>query len=260
MSQSPLCTIQNLTVSYPGASRPALQDLSLSFQPKRKLAIIGESGSGKSTFAKALAGLLPQRSTLSGTVSWSNAVPRPGRDIGYVFQDPGASLNPVLTIGEQVAEGAVRHLALSWQQGFARARDLLDEVQLPHPSGLLKAYPHQLSGGQRQRVAIAAAIAANPGILIADEATSALDTITQAAIAQLLNRLVEQNGMTLIFITHDIALASRLADDIAVLKSGRLVETGPASTILSHPKDAYTNSLLGAHLDLTTPPLIRSNP
>jgi len=109
-------------------------------------------------------------------------------------------------------------------------------------------------------VAIAAAIAANPGILIADEATSALDTITQAAIAQLLNRLVQQNGMTLILITHDIALASRLADDIAVLKSGRLVETGPASTILSHPKDAYTNSLLGAHLDLTTPPLIRSNP
>ncbi len=261
MSQAPLCHIENLSVTYAGATQPALKDLSLSLSANRRLAIIGESGSGKSTLAKRLAVLLPRSVKSSGTITWNlepATAPRPGRDIGYVFQDPGASLNPVLTIGEQVAEAAVRHLGLSWKQAAAHARDLLEQVQLPHPSSLLKAYPHQLSGGQRQRVAIAAAISARPKILIADEATSALDTITQSTIARLLDRLVRENGMTLIFITHDIALASSLADDIAVLKSGRLIEAGEASRILSGPTDAYTRTLIAAHLDLSTPPLIES--
>jgi peptide/nickel transport system ATP-binding protein len=262
MTQNPICDILDLGVTYAGATSPALQNVSLSIAANRRLAIIGESGSGKSTLARTLAHLLSPGAQSSGNIIWhlETGIPAPlaGRDIGYVFQDPGASLNPVLTIGEQVAEGAVRHLGLSWKQGLAHARDLLDEVQLPHPSSLLDAYPHQMSGGQRQRVAIAAAIAARPKILIADEATSALDTITQAAIARLLDRLVQQNDMTLLFITHDIALASSLADDIAVLKSGRLVETGRAASVLSSPQHAYTNSLLAAHLDITTPPLIES--
>lgn len=267
MSQPVLCQIDGLSVTYAGKRQSALTDLSLSLVAERRLAIIGESGSGKSTLVKKLASLLPNETTSSGTISWhieaeANAgrLPVAGRDIGYIFQDPGVSLNPVLTVGEQVAEGAVRHLGLSWKQAARHAADLLDQVQLPHPSSLLKAYPHQLSGGQRQRVAIAAAISAHPAILIADEATSALDTITQRAIAALLDTLVSDNRMTLVFITHDIALASSLADDIAVLKSGRLVEWGPASRVLSSPQDAYTMTLLMAHTDLSTPPLIGSAP
>lgn len=262
MTRRPICDIHNLSVIYAGATAPALKHVSLSLGTQRRLAIIGESGSGKSTLARALAHLLPEGAKPSGHIVWNLengiAAPLAGRDIGYVFQDPGTSLNPVLTIGEQVTEGAVRHLGLSWKQGLAHARDMLEAVQLPHPSSLLDTYPHQLSGGQRQRVAIAAAIAARPRILIADEATSALDTITQAAIAQLLDRLVQDSGMTLLFITHDIALASSLADDIAVLKSGHLVETGPARRVISNPQHDYTKSLIAAHLDLTTPPLIGS--
>lgn len=265
MNQPVLCEIDGLNVTYLGARRPALMDLSLSLMAKRRLAIIGESGSGKSTLARALAGLLPKGATSSGTVGWnitSNGNPAlpplAGRDIGFIFQDPGVSLNPVLTVGEQVAEGAVRHLGLSWKQAMRHASDLLAQVQLPHPPSLLQAYPHQLSGGQRQRVAIAAAISARPKILIADEATSALDTIAQRGITALLDGLVRDNGMTLVFITHDIALASMLADDIAVLNSGRLVEAGPASHILSAPADPYTKMLLMSHIDLSTPPLIAS--
>ncbi|MBN7806916.1 ABC transporter ATP-binding protein [Agrobacterium rosae] len=266
MSQPPLCRIKNLSVTYAGATHPALDTVSLSLAPHRRLAIIGESGSGKSTLARRLAGLLPANVATSGRVIWNPgpavetnaAFPRAGRDIGYVFQDPGASLNPVLTLGEQVAEGAVRHLGLSWKEALAHARDLLGQVQLPHASALLNVYPHQLSGGQRQRVAIACAISARPKILIADEATSALDTITQAAITKLLDRLVSENGMTLIFITHDIALASSLADDIAVLKSGQLLEAGKAADVLSNPATAYTKRLIAAHLDLSTPRLIES--
>jgi peptide/nickel transport system ATP-binding protein len=265
MTTTPLlCCIDKLTVSYDAKVEAALKGINLSIQAKRRLAIIGESGSGKSTLAKALAKLLPRNAVVSGNIIWhpetvdetSRGFPVPGRDIGCVFQDPGASLNPVLTIGEQVAEAAVRHLGLSWKQAGAHARDLLGQVQLPHPSMLLKAFPHQLSGGQRQRVAIAAAISAQPKILIADEATSALDTVSQAAIARLLDRLVQDNGMTLIFITHDIGLAASLADDIAVLKDGQLMDRGEVGTVLSHASTAYIKELLTAHLDLTTPPLI----
>ena len=265
MSSVRLLEIEGLSVTYHGAAQPSLRDLSLQLQEKQRLAIIGESGSGKSTLARCIAGLLPRGATTEGQIIWNGdrnksghtLFPTPGRDIAYVFQDPSASLNPVLTIGEQVAEAAVRHLGLTRKQARAHARDLLTEVQLPNPDALLSAYPHQISGGQRQRVTIAAAISASPKILIADEATSALDTITQAAIARLLDRLVSANGMTLIFITHDIALASSLADEVAVFQSGRLVESGKARNVLSHPASTYTKGLLSSHLDLTTPPLIR---
>lgn len=259
-----LCRIDNLAVSYASGGKPALKGIDLSIHARRRLAIIGESGSGKSTLARAIAKLLPRSARSSGNIAWhpetvdetNRDFPISGRDIACVFQDPSASLNPVLTIGEQVAEGAVRHLGLSWKQAGAHARDLLGQVQLAHPSMLLKAYPHQLSGGQRQRVAIAAAIAARPKILVADEATSALDTISQAGIARLLDRLVQDNGMTLVFVTHDIGLASSLADEIAVLQDGQLMDYGETVSVLSHPSTSYTKELLSAHLDLTTRPLI----
>ena len=262
MTTSPvLCRIDKLTVTYAASSEPALKGIDLSIHAKRRLAIIGESGSGKSTLAKAMAKLLPRGARTSGQIHWHREggetnFPVAGRDIACVFQDPSASLNPVLTIGEQVAEAAVQHLGLSWTQARALARDMLGHVQLPNPSTLLSAFPHELSGGQRQRVAIAAALAAHPKILIADEATSALDTISQASIARLLDRLVQERGMTLIFITHDIGLASSLADDIAVLKNGHLMEYGQTANVLSHPSSTYTKELVAAHLDLSTPPLI----
>ncbi|PZP52710.1 MAG: ABC transporter ATP-binding protein [Agrobacterium fabrum] len=262
MSGNALCRIDDLSVRYAAADAPALREVSLTIRQGQRLAIIGESGSGKSTLGKAIAGLLPQTARVSGDLSWSRdsglftGRPMPGRDIGTIFQDTGATLNPVLTIGEQVAEGAVRHLGLSWRAARDLARDLLEKVRLPHPSHLLTAYPHQLSGGQRQRVAIAAAIAARPSILIADEATSALDTVTQAAIATLLDDLVREEERTLVFITHDIGLASSLADDIAVLSAGELVEHGPARRVLSAPAHAYTQALLADYLDLATPPLV----
>lgn len=259
---STLCHIDQFSVAYSRTGEPALIDVTLTITRGRKLAIIGESGSGKSTLAKAIANLLPGSATVTGEITWKGPsgnianAPLSGKDIGYVFQDPGASLNPLLTVGEQVSEGAVRHLGLSWSQARERARDLLEKVNLPHPTHLLSAYPHQLSGGQRQRVAIAAAIAAEPSILITDEATSALDTVSQSSIISLLNDLVVEDDRTLVFVTHDIGLASSLADDIAVLSRGRMVETGQAGRVLTTPTQDYTRSLLANYIDFDTPSLI----
>ncbi|MDX8477223.1 ABC transporter ATP-binding protein [Mesorhizobium sp. VK24D] len=179
-----------------------------------------------------------------------------GRDIGFVFQDPSSSLDPVMPIGEQIAEVARTHLGLTWPEAYAKAKTLLDRVHLPDPEATLGAYPHQLSGGQKQRVAIAAAIAAGPKLLIADEATSALDTIVQAEIVSLIRRLVAEDGMTLVFISHDIALAATLASRIAVLRHGELVEFGKTHQIIDAPRHAYTRTLLDAHLGLDAEPLL----
>ncbi|WP_181181598.1 ABC transporter ATP-binding protein [Mesorhizobium sp. B3-1-6] len=185
-----------------------------------------------------------------------NQAPRLGRDIGFVFQDPSSSLDPVMTVGRQIAQVAHTHLNLNWSQALARAKTLLERVRLPDPGATLHAYPHQLSGGQKQRVAIAAAIAAGPRLLIADEATSALDTIVQAEIVALIRRLVAEDGMTLLFISHDIALAASLADRIAVLRHGELIELGETDQIINAPRHAYTRSLLDAHLGLDAKPLL----
>ena len=253
-----LCEIRGLSVAYRGTATPALQDIDLDIRSGERLAIIGESGSGKSTLARALAGLLPEGARVNGEMRWAaGSPPRPGRDLGFVFQDPAASLNPVLTIGEQVGEGARRHLGLSRRQALSLAVEMLEKVRLPDPGKVAKAFPHQLSGGQRQRVAIAAALAARPAILIADEATSALDMVVQAEIVALLDDLVRAGGMTLLFITHDIALASGFADRTAIFRKGALVETGPTRTVLDAPAAAYTRTLIASHRDLTTPPLIR---
>ncbi|WP_352585028.1 ABC transporter ATP-binding protein [Mesorhizobium sp. M0088] len=183
-------------------------------------------------------------------------IPRLGRDIGFVFQDPSASLDPVMTIGKQIAEVARTHLGLTWSQSYAKAKSLLERVRLPDPDSALRAFPHQLSGGQKQRVAIAAAIAAGPKLLIADEATSALDTIVQAEIVALIRRLVTEDGMTLLFISHDIALAAELAERIAVFRHGQLVELGMTAQIVGAPAQPYTRALLDAHIGLDTRPLL----
>ncbi|TPN49119.1 ABC transporter ATP-binding protein [Mesorhizobium sp. B1-1-4] len=251
----------------------ALRDISLDIKAGERLAVIGESGSGKSTLALAIAGLLPASARIDGRIDWVlrpsmlgakaerlpsrflEKAPLLGRDIGFIFQDPSASLDPVMTVGKQIAEVSRTHLGLTWPQAYARAKDLLERVRLPDPDSALRAYPHQLSGGQKQRVAIAAAIAAGPRLLIADEATSALDTIVQAEIVALIRRLVEEDGMTLLFISHDIALAAELADRIAVFRHGELIELGATQQIVSAPTEAYTRALLEAHIGLDAEPL-----
>ncbi|MEQ1951594.1 ABC transporter ATP-binding protein [Mesorhizobium sp. CN2-181] len=228
----------------------ALRGIDLSLGAGERVAVIGESGSGKSSLALAVAGLLPREATGEGIIRWPGLAepPRNGKDVGFVFQDPGGTLDPVMSVGAQVAEVAEVNLGLSRRRAVALAVELFERVRLP--GALLKSYPHQLSGGQRQRVGIAAAIAAGPALLIADEPTSALDTIVQAEIVRLIDRLVRETGMALLIVSHDIALAATVADRIVVLKDGAVVEAGETAEIVARPKADYTRALLAACLTL----------
>ena len=247
-----LLSLRGLGVRYRGTATPALEGVDLDLAAGERLAIIGESGSGKSTLARAIAGLLPQSAIQEGAIEWPDLghIARNGRDIGFVFQDPASSLDPVMSVGDQVAEVAHANLDLDWRAARRLAVELLERVKLPEPAVLAHSYPHQLSGGQKQRVAIAAAIAARPRLLIADEATSALDTIVQAEIVALICELVTEDGMALIFVSHDIALAASLADRIAVFRHGRMVEMAATAELVSRPKTNYSRALLAAHIGL----------
>lgn len=242
-----------LTVTYrrDGHDVAALKSVDLDVAEGETVGIIGESGSGKTTLARTIAGLLPPGASVTGRFVWPTFPSGPvlGKDIGFVFQDPAASLNPVLRIGEQIAEVAHAHLGMSWREAFTHAETLLAKVSLPDPPSLLRAYPHQLSGGQKQRVAIAAAIAAKPRLLVSDEATSALDTVVQAGIATLIREIVAAEAMSLLFITHDIALAAQVAQRLLVLRSGRLVEAGLTLDTLAAPQQAYTRQLIDAYAE-----------
>lgn len=247
-----LLAVSGLSVFHAGAQTPTISAVDIALAEGERLAVIGESGSGKTTLARAVAGLLPPGARRQGSIRWRDgeAPARPGRDIGYVFQDPSASLDPVVSIGRQIAEVVRTHEGLGWPAALSRAAELLDRVRLADPAGMVHAWPHQLSGGQKQRVAIAAAIAARPALLIADEATSALDTIVQADIVALIRGIVAQERMALLFVTHDIALAAQLAERIAVLDRGRMVEIGPAARVVGAPADPYTRMLIEASTDL----------
>lgn len=254
---TPLLSVRDLTIAYArkGESVTALNGISFDLAPQERLAFIGESGSGKSTLALTLGNLLPAGTQQSGTVTWPgfDGSPQNGKDIGFVFQDPFGSLDPVWRVGDQIAEIARTHLNLTPTSAKHRALDLIGRVALPDPAAIAIAYPHQLSGGQRQRIAIACAIAARPRLLIADEPTSALDTMVQAEIAALILDLVRVEQLSLIFITHDIALASNICGRIAVLRNGLMVEIGPSHEIVSDPNQQYTRELIGAHVGLDWP-------
>ncbi len=243
---SALAEMRGLCVRY--GERAALEPLDLDLAAGEILAVIGESGSGKTTLALALAGLLPSNARLSGRIGWPGFAqnPRPGRDIGFVFQDPAASFDPLMTVGAQLAEVLRAHLPLDRAAAREQAAALLARARIPEPEAAARRYPHQFSGGQKQRVAIALAIAARPRLLIADEPTSALDTIVQREVVTLLRDLVRADGMTMLFVTHDIALASGLADRIAVFRHGRLLECGPARALLSAPQTDYAKALIAA--------------
>jgi oligopeptide/dipeptide ABC transporter ATP-binding protein len=204
----------------------------------------------------ALLGLLPPGSVVEGRASFGGtdllrlsarelrAVS--GLEIGMVFQDPMTSLHPMLTIGRQLTEHVRLHLGLNREAATRRAEELLDVVRIPDPASALRAYPHQFSGGMRQRIAIAIALACRPRLLIADEPTTALDVTVQAGILRLLDRLRREQELSVILITHDLAVMSSLADRVSIFYAGRVVESGSRSEVLQHPRHPYTRALLDA--------------
>ncbi|MEN8682414.1 dipeptide ABC transporter ATP-binding protein [Marivita sp.] len=249
-----LLSIENLTLAIQGT--PILHSISLKIAAGEITALTGESGSGKSMTAFATMGLLPKGTTTSGTIAFDDAnllaLPEPqmcdlrGREIGMVFQEPMTALNPVQTIGAQVMETILVHKAMTPEQAETRARDVLDRVGLPPDRFPLSRYPHELSGGQRQRVVIAMAIALRPRLLIADEPTTALDVTTQAQILNLLKRLVKEDDMALMMITHDLAVVSDMADTLNVMRHGEIVESGPTAQVLREMRHPYTRQLFEA--------------
>jgi len=229
------------------------------------VALVGESGSGKSVTAMSIVNLLPDNAERSGRVLWRGQdllqADRPtlralrGREIACVFQDPMSSLNPVFSVGEQLIEPLVTHLGLKPRAALARAEQLLVEVGIPEPTRRLKAYPHELSGGQQQRVMIAMALACEPKLLIADEPTTALDVTIQRQIIELLAKLRASHGLSVLFISHDLALVGEIADQVVVMRQGTVREQGSAAQIFNDPKDAYTRALLACR-----PSLAEHNP
>jgi peptide/nickel transport system ATP-binding protein len=255
----PLVEVRDLAVRFVTreATVHALSGVSFTVRPGEVLCILGESGSGKSVTLRALMRLLPPRRTrIAGAIRVDGqdvlAMPTSGlRDlrgglVSMVFQEPMTALDPVYTIGQQITQTVRRHTGVSRSAAWARALELLELVRIPSPERRLDAYPHELSGGLRQRAMIAMALSCNPRLLLADEPTTALDATVQIQVLILLRRLQRELGMGMIFVTHDLGVAAEIADTIAVMYAGRIVETGPAVDVLRHPLHPYTAGLLAS--------------
>lgn len=254
-----LLAIDSLSIALPkGADRDlAVKDVSFTLDKGEILCIVGESGSGKSMSANALMGLMPEGVTPAGgsitfegrnllELSEDEMLALRGKDISMIFQEPLSALNPLMRIGDQIAEVFEAHDLLTPSERRKRALELLHEVGLPDPETTIRAYPFQLSGGQRQRVVIAMALALEPKILIADEPTTALDVTTQAQILDLIEELRRNHGMAVLFITHDFGVVADIADRVIVMQHGEVVEAGRAETVLLNPTHSYTRALLDA--------------
>jgi oligopeptide/dipeptide ABC transporter ATP-binding protein len=246
-----LLSLTGVSVAFGGV--PVVDRLDLSIGAGECVGVVGESGSGKSMTALAIMGLLPEGAVLSGTVVFEGSVlderrraALRGQKIAMVFQEPMTSLNPVLSVGEQIAEGIRFHQRLDRRAAWARAAELLAMVEIPDAARRLDAYPHQLSGGQRQRVMIAIALSCRPKLLIADEPTTALDATVQAGILDLLRGLRRELGMAVLLITHDLGVVSDFAERVVVMYAGRAVEQGPAADLFARPAHPYTRALLAA--------------
>jgi len=259
-------SLQGLTVALPrGADRPeALRQVSLDLNAGEILCVVGESGSGKSMMASAIMRLLPGNVRITGgsilfegkdLASADEATMRAlrGARIAMVFQEPMTALNPLRSIGDQIAEMFRIHTSLSTAEIEARVLALLDEVRIPHPAEAARAFPHELSGGQRQRAMIAMALALDPVVLIADEPTTALDVTTQAQILALIRDLQRRKGTAVLFITHDFGVVAEIADRVAVMQHGLLVEQGSARDVLHQPQHDYTKALIAAVPPLKAP-------
>ena len=244
--------VRDLVIELGG--RRVVDGVSFDVPDSARVGLIGESGSGNSLTALAIMGLLPDAATVSGSIRWNgreliglkdrDLARLRGDEIGIVFQEPRTALNPIRTVGRQISESVRIHERVSRREAKARAIAEATRVALPDPERIVARYPHQLSGGQRQRVAIAMALACRPRLLIADEPTTALDVTIQAEILHLLSDLVSRDGMSLVFITHDLAVLSQIATHGIVLEHGRVVEAAPVSTLLSAPASPVTRGLL----------------
>ncbi|GGV41405.1 peptide ABC transporter ATP-binding protein [Actinomadura cremea] len=258
MTAEPVLQVRNLH-AYIGTPRGvvrAVQDVSLHVDRARSLGVVGESGSGKSMMARTIMDRLPPRAGCSGEVLFKGrdllAMSRKqrseiwGKQVAMVFQDPGRSLNPVVRVERQLTEGMRRLLGVGRSEARGRAVDLLREVGVPDPERRLRAYPHELSGGMRQRVMIAIALACEPDLLIADEPTTALDVTIQRQILDLLRRVQRDRGMSLMLISHDLAVVAGQTDRVAVMYAGRLAEVGETRRVFDAPRHHYTHALLEA--------------
>jgi oligopeptide transport system ATP-binding protein len=256
MSAAAVLQVQDLSVRFASAQQEVdcVSDFSLSVARGECVGVVGESGAGKSQAFLAIMGLLASGGRARGSARFesheligaSHAALDGirGARIAMIFQNPMTSLTPHLRVGDQVAELFVKHRGLSWRAARARALETLERVQLPEPERRARQYPHELSGGMRQRVMIATALACDPVLVIADEPTTALDVTIQAQILALLAELKSAQRLSLVLITHDLGVVAGLADRVAVMRQGRIVECGPVGTILRAPSHAYTQSLL----------------
>ncbi|HUA16308.1 MAG TPA: ABC transporter ATP-binding protein [Verrucomicrobiae bacterium] len=270
-----LLDICRLNVGFPmgrqvGASGsailPAVRDLSFSIEPGEVVGLVGESGSGKSVTSLAIMRLLPTQAAVAGDIVFTeNGVARDlsnlsddamrqlrGSRIAMIFQEPMTALNPVMRVGDQIAEAVLAHHAMPKREAWQRAVDAMNDVAIPEPAQRARDYPHQLSGGMRQRVMIAMAVVNRPRLLIADEPTTALDVTIQAQILDLLADLRARFGLAMLFISHDLAVVSQVADRVAVMYAGSLVELGTKREIFSAAAHPYTRGLLHAVPNLTT--------
>ncbi len=255
---APLLAVENLALRFSGARANVVDGVSFSVAPGETLCIVGESGCGKSVTALSLMGLLPMppaeivsgRALFEGrdlfALSRREMAEMRGDRMAMIFQEPMTSLNPVYTVGEQIAEIVRRHRGGSRAQARARALEMLRRVKVPAAERRIDDYPHQMSGGMRQRVMIAMALANDPRLLIADEPTTALDVTIQAQILDLVRELQQETGTALVLITHDLGVVAEVADKVAVMYAGRIVEAGPVSAIFDDPQHPYTLGLIGS--------------
>jgi peptide/nickel transport system ATP-binding protein len=235
---------------------PIVNGISFALAPGERVGLIGESGSGKSLTALAVMGLLPEELSSTGAVHFEgrDLMRLSDRELGrlrgdrlaMVFQEPMTALNPLMRVGRQVTETLRLHRDAGRAEAEARAMELLTRVELPDPEAMLRSYPHQLSGGQRQRVMLAMALACDPAVLICDEPTTALDVTVQARMLRLIDRLVREEGSSLLFITHDLAVVSGLCQRVLVMYGGHIVESGPTRAVFAAPQHPYTVGLLNA--------------
>jgi peptide/nickel transport system ATP-binding protein len=257
-ARDPALSFQQLSVTFStdaGTVR-AVEDVTFDVFPGEVLAVVGESGSGKSVSSRAAIGLLPDTARITGTVllgdrdvaglSDKQFTALRGKDIAMVFQEPGAALDPLFTVGYQISEAVRAHSDMSRKQARERAVELLRMVRVPDPEQRYGFYPHQLSGGQKQRVVIACAIASEPKVIIADEPTTALDVTVQAEILELLRDLRDRLGSAILLITHNMGVVADLADRVVVMNAGRIVETAPVEQLFAAPTQDYTRTLLEA--------------
>ena len=255
----PLLQVEHLTTGFPGSTGTlvAVNDVSFSIRQSETLCLVGESGSGKSLTAFSILRLVPSPGRILGgsihfggrdllTLSEDEMCAVRGADISLIFQEPMTALNPVFNVGDQIAESLVVHGRMAWRAARAEAVRLMEAVRIPDAAARARDYPHQLSGGQRQRVLIAMALACAPALIIADEPTTALDVTIQAQILDLLRQLRADYGLALLLITHDLGVVAEMADRVAVMYAGRIVEQGPVDAIFASPQHPYTKGLLAS--------------